>query len=666
MNFQFGVDYYPEHWDEERWETDVRLMAEMGLKVVRIAEFAWQRIESAEGKFDFGWIERFLAILDRSGIKAVLGTPTASPPSWIIEANPDILPVDSQGRRVSFGGRHHDCQSNPDYRRHSKRIVTAMAKRFGADARVAGWQTDNEFGNSHADLCHCAHCRAAFHAWLEKRYGSVDALNRTWGTVFWSQSYDSFDAIPTPAFLPTAHSPSLLLDWKRFHSDLVADFQNDQIIILRRETRNQFVTHNLMGFADLVDYFELAKPLDFVSHDQYPSGFWTAPTTPAVLAGTLDLMAGIRDQPFWIMEQQSGATGWDLVAPDPRPGQLALWAAQSVAHGADTVVFFRWRSCTVGTEQFWHGILPHNGVPGRRYAELKKLVATIAPVMPRFEGSLSGADAAILYSYEQNWAFEIQRHHPDLDYVTYVQNIYAAFHGQNIPVDFRATDADLGRYRLVVAPLLFLELPGLAERLEQFVRDGGTLLLTMRTGVKDIANVCKTETVLPGPYGKMLGIEIHDYDCLRKLTVPVEKDGQTFEANLWWDGITLHGAEAWAKAAGDRHPGECAITSHAYGKGSAWYAGTSPDAPLWSFLIRALAGRAGIESLGSAPEGVELARRRTGDTDYLFALNHTGREQAFAPEAGWEPIAGTGADTVNGTRSIVPYGFGIFGKNRIR
>ena len=656
MNFQFGVDYYPEHWPENRWETDVRLMATMGLKAVRLAEFAWQKMEPAEGRYDFEWLERILRILDRHGLKAVLGTPSASPPAWLIEAHPDILPVDSQGRRMSFGGRHHDCQSNPDYRGHVQMIVSAMARTFGHDSRVAGWQIDNELGNSHQELCHCAHCRRAFQEWLEKRYGSIDSLNKSWGTVFWSQTYDRFEQIPSPALTATAHSPSLLLDWKRFHSDLIIDFQESQVRVIRAAAKDQFITHNFMGLFDLVDYFKLARSVDFVSHDQYPLGFWGGLNGPPVMAEALDLMAGLKGKTFWVMEQQAGTTGWQIMAPTPRSGQLALWAAQSVAHGADTVVFFRWRTCTVGTEQYWHGILPHNGVPGRRYDELKDLIQGLGPLMPRFEGALSGAEVGILYSYEQNWAFEIQPHHPDLDYISYVQRIYQSFYERNVPVDFLSQEADLGTYKVVVAPLLFIDFPGVADRLREFVNRGGTLLLTMRTGVKDVANVCQIAQPLPGPFGELAGIEVLDYDCLRVDQVPVERNGQGFMATLWWDVVTLKGAEAWAFGQGAGHLGEPAVTRHPFGAGRVWYLGTCPDEDLMRTLCGALTAEAGVDPLGPKVPGVELSRRRAKDSDYLFVLNHCQETKTISVDPSWKKLIGSDP--------LGPYGFHVYERPR--
>ncbi len=660
MSIHFGVDYYPEHWPMARWETDARLMREMGIDLVRMAEFSWQKMESAEGTFDFAWLDRSIEILARAGIRVVLGTPTASPPAWIIQANPEILPLDSRGVRRGFGGRHHDCQSNEAYRVHARRIAQAMARHFASKPSVLGWQIDNELGNSHHDLCHCESCRHAFQAWLRAKYGTIAELNRRWGTVFWSQTYDDFAQVPTPAAnAVNAHNPSLHLDWKRFHSDLIIEFHDEQAAIIRREAPGQFITHNLMGFFDLVDYFKLARSLDFVSHDQYPMGFFDRPQPmkdPATLAAHLDLMAGLKGAPFWVMEQQAGPTGWSILGKTPRPGQLALWTAQSIAHGADAVVFFRWRSCTVGTEQYWHGILPHNGLPGRRYEELKACIAQLSPVMDDFRGCLGGSEAALLFSYEQNWALEVQPHHPDLDYLQHTMGFCRAFHERNIPLAFISGSEDLARHRLIIAPLLFLDLPGLAARLTAYVRGGGHLVLTMRTGVKDQDNLCQTEGPLPGPYAELLGIEILDYDCLRDCEERVECEGTVGAARLWWDVIELRGARALARGRGGDHGGEPIITEAEAGSGRAYYIGSELDPALMSRFVDHAAKAAGLASLGPSAEGLELVRRRGAEADYLFALNHRGEGASVALPPAWEAIIGS--------RDLPPYGFSLFRSER--
>lgn len=654
-NIFFGVDYYPEHWPRERWETDADLMKELGISVARMGEFAWSMLEPEEGRYEFGWLEEAISVLASRGIRTVLGTPSPTPPAWIIEKNPEILPVDSQGRIRGFGGRHHNCQSNAAYRAHIARMVRALAARFARNPHVAAWQIDNELGNSHQDLCHCASCAAAFRSWLKEKYGTVEELNLRWGTVFWSQSYGDFRQVPTPALTPNSHSPSLLLDWRRFHSDLIVDFQKMQADLLRAAAPNAVITHNFMGLFDTVDYYKLGKDLDFVSHDQYPQGFWDAPDPeayPEYLAAALDLIRGIKGKNFWVMEQQAGPAGWEILGRTPRPGQLGLWTVQSIAHGADTVVYFRWRTCTVGTEQYWHGILPHSGKPGRRYAEIKETIADMVPILRQSRGAGQGAEAAILFSYEQNWALEIQPHHPDLEYIRHLLTFYTALAKENVPVDIVSAEADLSRYKLVIAPLQYLMTEERETRFADYVRSGGRLVLTMRTGVKDEHNRCRSDRELPGALGDLLGIEILDYDCLRAGPVPVVFGGVAYPCEKWADIPVCRGAEALAAYGSEYYAGSPALTRKEWGQGAAYYMATEPGAEFAAALARLFLGDAGLRPIAPAEAGVEFARRRLSDRDLVFVLNHRGQDAAPSIPDAWRPLVGSA--------KLPPYGYAVF------
>ena len=337
-----------------------------------------------------------------------------------------------------------------------------------------------------------------------------------------------------------------------------------------------------MGFFDCTDYFKLGENLDFVSHDQYPSGFWIGgqkQTSPSFLAATLDFMRGIKDKPFWIMEQQAGPAGWELMGRTPRPGQLRLWTAQSVAHGADAVVCFRWRTCIFGTEQYWHGILPHNGILGRRYDEIKQTIRELGPIMERVNGTKSRADAAMLFSYDQSWALKIQPHHPDLDYVHQTAKYYEYFSGRNIPVDFIRDESDFSGYRLVVVPLHIVTKPEVTEKIKAYVANGGNVVFTMRSSVKNENNVCLDNSPLPCGFNDLLGIEILDYDCLRPGSVRVVgADGSIAgAADKWCDMVSLKGAQAVAFYGEEYYKGVPSCAVNVFGKGKAYYVGFEPD-----------------------------------------------------------------------------------------
>lgn len=660
MGIHFGVDYYPEHWPRERWATDARLMQEMGVQVVRMAEFSWFKMEPKKGEFHFEWLEEAIALLEGYGIKTVLGTPTAAPPAWIIEENPEILPIDTQGRIRHLGGRHHDCQSNPAYREHIRRFVTAMTKRFADNPAVIGWQIDNELGNSHFDLCMCDSCKARYQEWLEKKYGTIETLNDAWGTAFWSQGYNSFSQIGTPLITAVGENPSAMLDWKCFCSDLIVDFAKWQADIIRENCPNHFITHNYMCFDNKVNYYDLGELLDFVSNDIYPAGNWQKqPHQPdAEMAASHDVIRGYKKQPFWMMEQQSNIAGWGTMGRAVDPGQMSAWAMQSVAHGADAVVFFRWRTCAMGTEQYWHGILGHSGKPGRVYEEAKALTHRFAPYMEEFEGSMPRPEVAIVHSFRQDYAFQVQPNHPDLWYVGQLHKYYKAFFDKKIPVDFVQDMDDFSKYKLVVAPLQYLMTPELEQHYIDYVANGGNLILTMRTGVKDANNICMTDRELPGRLGDICGIEIPEYDCLFHKECAVLFGKKEYKTEKWADIITLTDAKAIAEYTTSFYKETPAITENTYEQGKVWYVGTEPSDELMADFMEHVVDSIDIKRLGAAPEGVELMTRENDGQIWLFVINHTNEEKVYKLNDTYKMLEGEKEDYLK------PYEVQLFVKNK--
>ncbi|MBQ8200598.1 MAG: beta-galactosidase [Clostridia bacterium] len=624
-HYQFGVDYYPEHWPKERWAADASMMREMGIQIVRMAEFSWEKFEPAEGEFHFEDLDAAIDILAQEGIDVILGTPSAAPPAWIVERDPDIQPTDWTMRRRHFGGRHHDCQSHPAYRTHIRRYVTAFAAHYAVNPHVVGWQIDNELGNSHGDLCFCEHCEKRFRAWLREKYGTVAELNRAWGTAFWSQGYGSFEQVHAPRVTVTGINPSQELDWKRFTSDLVCEFHQMQADILRAAAPEKFITHNLMGFCSKPSYYDLGKQLDFASHDQYPGGHFHARHDEYRAdwhAAELDFIRAVKQQSFWIMEQQSGITGWEILGRAPKPNQIPLWAMQCVAHGADTIVFFRWRSCAMGTEQYWHGILPHNGVPGRYHREISAFMKKYAPLLKELHGSVPKADVAILRSYDQERAFDIQPHHPNHRYMQHVATYYKALHRANVPVDFVGEHHDFTPYRVLIAPLQFLMTSEHAAKLRAYVEQGGHLVLTWRSGVKDGTNLCYTEGAVPCLVDDMCGLALAEYDCLRDTDGLVRWDGVEYPCTQWCDVVDTTTAESLATYAHEFYAGTPAITCNQHGKGKVYYVGTTMGDALADRFISCLCEGAAIGGLLDTPHGVEVTHRMAGGRKYLFVLNH--------------------------------------------
>lgn len=660
MGIHFGVDYYPEHWPKERWETDAKLMQEMGVQVVRMAEFSWFKMEPSEGEFHFEWLEEAVALLDEYGIKSILGTPTAAPPAWIIEKNPEIQPIDRQGRRRHFGGRHHDCQSNAVYRAHIKRFVNAFSKRFANNPGVIGWQIDNELGNSHGDLCMCNSCKALFQKWLAKKYGTVERLNDAWGTAFWSQGYNSFSQVGTPLLTAVGENPSAMLDWKCYCSDLIVNFAKWQAKIIRANCPNHFITHNFMCFDNKVNYYDLGKLMDFVSNDIYPAGHWQKqPHQPeSEIAASHDVIRSYKKKPFWMMEQQSGMAGWEIMGRALEPGQMSAWAMQSVAHGADAVVFFRWRTCAMGTEQYWHGILGHSGNPGRIYNEAKELTHKFARYMEEFEGAMPNPDVAIVHSFRQNYAFDIQPNHPQLRYVEQLQKYYKVFYDKKIPVDFVQDTDDFSKYKLVIAPLQYLMTPKLEQHYMDYVANGGNLVLTMRTGVKDATNLCMTDRELPGRLGELCGIEVPEYDCLLETTGGVLYGKKDYVIEKWCDIIELKGATQIAEYSTGFYKQTPAITENIYQNGIAWYVGTEPGEELMEDLVAYFVEKSSVVTLGTAADGVEMMTRENEEQIWLFVINHTNDEQVYHLHEWYTMVEGEKEG------ALKPYEVQLFVKNK--
>ncbi|MFD0673259.1 beta-galactosidase [Cohnella sp. GCM10027633] len=659
----FGVCYYPEHWPEERWETDARLMKEAGINVVRVAEFAWSKFERYEGRYDFDWLDRSIAILQDAGIQVVLGTPTATPPKWLMDKHPDIYMKDAKGIVRGFGHRRHYCYNNPNYRVRVTDIVTRMANHYGRHEAVIAWQIDNEFGCTDTTRCYCDNCKSAFREWLRAKYGDIDSLNESWGTVFWSQIYNDFEQIELPGYTVfPLHNPGMELDFRRFSSDSAASFQQLQLDILRERAPGVPLTHNMMGMFNEIDCFKLSEPLDFASLDTYPNLMFTDKPDPRNSAIHLDATRGFKDANFWVMEHQSGAPGGNLLFPTPKPGELRKWTYQSVARGADAIVYFRWRTCLFGAEQSWHGLLPHDGIPGRRYEEAAATGRELQALWPLLEGSRTVSEIAIIRSYDNEWALEIQPQTIDHHYDRHFKTYYKYFYDQRIPVDIVSEHADFGKYKLVVLPHFMMADHGTAEKIEAFVAAGGTVVLDVRSGIKRFDNRMEERT-FPGPYRELLGVRVSDYGTIRKNeTLRIaDANGREGQGTTWYDELTLEGAEAIAWFAEDYVSGKPAAARNAFGEGHAYYFGVGADPGLMKSLMEPVVRDAGVVPIDGieAPDAdVELMCRQTQDRRYVFAINHAAEEKEIDLSCSMTVVPS--GERVQGAFKLPPYGAVVF------
>lgn len=517
MKRTLGVCYYPEHWPEKQWDEDASQMAALGLTWVRIGEFAWSRMEPTPGKRDWSWLDRAIDTLGRHGLKVVLGTPTATPPRWMLSRHPDMLAVDQQGQPRGFGSRRHYDFAHEGYRAECARIVSAMAERYGRNPFVAAWQTDNEYACHDTVLSYSPVALAAFRNWLARKYQSPEALNRAWGNVFWSMDYAAFEGVGLPNLTVTEANPAHWMDYRRFASDMVVEFNRIQTDIIRKHS-DAPIAHNYMGRITDFDHFKLGQDLDIASWDAYPLGFLSDRLEASpdhkrrfVRQGDPDFQAFHHDLyravgamregvpgsqgRWWIMEQQPGPVNWAPYNPDPLPGMARLWAWEAFAHGAEAVCYFRWRQAPFAQEQMHAGLLRPDSVPAPAYGEAGQVARELA-AMP--EQGTARAQVALVFDYESAWAWQTQPQGRDFDYFRLAFHFYKGLRRLGLNIDILPPNtSDLSDYQLVLAPgIATLSAPLLTA----LARYTGQSLIGPRTNSKtaDFATPVPMPPNLPG------------------------------------------------------------------------------------------------------------------------------------------------------------------------
>ena len=618
---RIGVDYYPEHWDPALWEKDADLMQKTGVELVRLAEFAWSRLEPEDGVFDFSWLDQAVSILEQRGMSVVLCTPTSCPPLWFYEKYPDSVMVEKDGSRTRTGIRGHRCISHPMVRAYSERIITRMAEHFRG-RRIAAWQIDNELEAYH---CFCPLCKDRFRAWLKNRYPSLPALNHAWGNSVWSGEYSSWEQVqPENGHYPEAWmNPSLMLEFSRFASDNVIEFVSWQADLIRRACPGVPVTTNVWFSQYMPDFYREFSNLDFISYDNYPPT--RLPDDPEACfshAFHLDLMRGVKKAPFWIMEQLSGGMGcWAPMSRMPQPGMIRGYALQAFAHGADTVSFFRWRTAATGAEMHWHGLLDHSNVPGRRFDEFAGLCRE-AEGLRKLQGTRICSDVAVLCCFEDEYAFRIQPQTEGYYYLEQLQRLHRAFSSLGLNVDIISRDSDLDGYRIVCAPEMYIASEAVAARLEDFARQGGTVILTTRSGVKNMYNNAVMD-LLPGVFRLLAGVHVTEYDPLGRDRVPVEfEDGTRTEAGQWCDLLETDGAHVLARYAGEYFAGTPAVTENRFQDGRVLYIASVGAQALYDHVARHAADQAGLSWIPDLPARVEVTTREGDGFTARFIFNH--------------------------------------------
>jgi beta-galactosidase len=637
---QLGVCYYPEHWPTETWQPDAARMRDIGLSWVRIGEFSWSRLEPKPGKLNFDWLDKAMDTLGAAGLQVMLGTPTATPPKWLIDSYDDILQVDEQGRVRKFGSRRHYCFNSASYREETVRIVTLIAERYGKHPALGAWQTDNEYGCHGTIRCYCGNCEKAFQQWLKRRYGDVNRLNAAWWNVFWSMEYRGFEEIELPNLTVTEANPSHSLDFYRFASDSAVAYNRLQADILRAHS-DKPVTHNVMLYFGDLDAFALAQDLDILTWDSYPLGMLEQSPLPDELKARYlrsghpdlisfmhDLYYGAKQRPFWVIEQQPGQVNWAPSNPIPAPGVVRLWTHQAFAHGADVVSYFRWRAA-IGAQELMHaGLNRHDGTPDQASAEARQVADELNA------GNLSwgtevAADVALLFDYESLWATNLQRHAAGWDYWALLVGYYGVLRSFGLNVHVVPARSALANYRAVFAPALHLVDNALADRLSTYVAAGGTLIVGPRSGFKTMSNIAHTPA--PGPLAELMGVTIGRVDALRPgISETLAFGEHSLNYHTWADLLEPTSASVMAYYRCHAYPESAAVTHHVFGDGQCYTLGMWGDELAHAVIFQQILGQLNLQ-LTLLPEGVRLVKR--GDMTTLLNFNREPQTLELAGEA---------------------------------
>jgi beta-galactosidase len=612
-----GTAWYPEQWPQSRWEADLSLMEKAHLHVVRVGEFAWSTLEPTEGHYDLDWLERAIDLAGKHGIYTVLGTPTATPPAWLTAKYPETLRIDENGHRDEHGNRQQFDWSDAKYRTLSRGIVEKLATRFGHNPYVIGWQLDNEISQTSTS----AGAQKQFQDWLQKRYVTLDALNARWTTSYWSESYTEWSQIPIPKHGGVdSGNPGLLLCWRLFISDTWRSYLMNQIDVIRpRADARQFITTNTMGFFQWYDHYVTEDVLDLAAWDDYvPDG----KINPVYNGMADDLTRGFKRKNFWIMETQPGFVNWSSVNPSLKKGDVRALAWHDIAHGADAVSYWQWRTALNGQEQYHGTIVGADGTPVPLYTEVQQIGAEFDKLGPLLAGTHVDTDVAILHSYESRWAIEWQPQSDKFDPLAEMARYYAPLHEATQAIDIVPPNVDLSMYKLVIAPALNLLTDADSKNLIAYVKGGGNLVLTPRSGMKDGDNSLLPERQ-PGPLTALLGGRVEQFYALKD-SVPVDGDLLHTKASIWAELLSTSSPETkvllrYGKSNGWLD-GQPAVITRRVGSGSITYVGTVFDEAAMKTLTAWLLSEAKVAKAKIVvPEGVE-ASIREGDGKTVHIL----------------------------------------------
>lgn len=664
-HFIHGADYNPEQWihDKSVWDEDMRLMKLAHCNEMSVGIFSWAKLEPREGEYDFSFLDEIIEKIGQNGGKVILATPSGARPHWLADQYPEVLRVGSDGVREHFRGRHNHCFTSPVYREKVQKINRLLAERYGKNPTVIAWHISNEYSGE----CHCPLCVQAFRDFLKEKYhGDINELNQAYWATFWSHTYDSFDQIEPPGKLTETGIHGLNLDWRRFVTHQTMDFIRNETQPLREVTPHLPVTINMMyEFYDL-DYHKVAEVIDFASWDSYPE--WHNGDDSVIAQRTAfwhDLYRSLKDKPFLLMESTPSLVNWKPYNKPKRPGMDVLSSIQAVAHGSDSVQYFQWRKSRGSSEKFHGAVVGHDGTEHTRVFRSVRKTGTILEQIDEIAGTVTDARAAVIFDWENMWALDDCQGYANVG-KKYLETCYAyhrVFWERGMDCDIISPKADMTRYKMVVAPMLYMTDQDTVSNLKGYVEQGGVLYGTYMMGTVDGSDLCWLGGIPAGELKDVFGITAEEIDTL----YPVERQhatigGKEYELCDYCEVIHPGGAEVVAVYSDGYYAGTPAVTINHWGRGKAVYQACRDcdglKEQVLSELIQACGIHSVVETDGALPHYVTAHSRTDGAHTYVFVENYS--DQPAEPVK----LRGEMFDLLSGeivdTCTLPPYGFGIF------
>lgn len=660
-----GGDYNPDQWLDypDILKEDLRLMKLANTNTMTVGIFAWSTLEPTEGNFNFEWLDKIIDDIYKQGGRIILATPSGARPAWMSQKYPEVLRTNDKREKMLHGGRHNHCFSSPIYRQKTQEINYKLAKRYGNHPALIMWHISNEYSGD----CHCDLCQENFRNWLKNKYKTIENVNKAWWGPFWSHSYTDWSQIESPSSIGESAVHGLNLDWKRFVTDQTIDFYKNEIVPFRELTPNIAITTNFMADTDdlipfqSLNYDKFSKHVDILSWDCYPAWHndWERTQDLAAKVGFInDLYRSIKQQPFLIMECTPSGVNWHKVNKSKRPGMHVLASMQLLAHGSDSVLYFQWRKSRGSSEKFHGAVVDHdNSTENRVFKEVSQ-VGDILDNIKEVKGSMKESKVAIIYDWENDWALKDAQGF-GLDskkYPQILQEHYKYFWNKNISVDVITPNQDFSKYKLIVAPMMYLITEETMDKLKAFVSDGGNLVGSYLTGLVNENDL----TYLGGwplTLREIFGVNVLEIDTLypRDKNNIVTSLGDTFEVRDYCNVLALSEAKVIANYESDFYKGTPAITKNKYNKGTSYYLGARTKSDFLEVFYDDIVKDLDLDEIKDfeASEGVSIQTRENDENKYYFIMNFTEEDKEISINNNYENLITS--EIISGKKVLKPY-----------